>query len=278
MKLIIKIFKSFLDDECFAMSANISFCALLSLIPLTMIMVSIAGYFLGSSAEVFNQIVNGILSVLPVGKDEFIANMQSIMEKKSSLGMIGILFLVFIATILVGSIERAFDRIFKSIKRRNFFHSRLIGIALIFWITLLFFLPTMARILEGLLADYGFNFPLSEYFTTHIFTVLVSFLAFTVGAVVIPNQKVYARYTIIGGLFFSLGIIIAKIIFRWYIDFAITRYNIIYGSFTAAVLLILWIYYLSNVLLFSAEIVAQIQAWRRQPHEASSENNSQWAE
>ena len=263
MKLVFNIFKSFFDDECFAMSANIAFCALLSVIPLTMIMVSIAGYFLGSSEEVFGQIVDGVIGVIPIGRKEFVANMESLMRQRSSLGLVGVLFLVFIATILVGSIERAFDKIFRSVKRRNFFHSRLIGIALIFWITLLFFIPTMARILEGLLKDYGFNFPLSGYLTTDIFTLVMAFLAFLVATVVIPNQKVYARYTFWGAIIFSLGVIIAKVIFRWYMGMAITRYNLIYGSFTAAVLLIVWIYYLANIMLFSAEVVAKIQVWRR---------------
>ncbi len=263
MRIVGKILKSFFDDDCFMLSANIAFCALLALVPLTMIMVSIAGYFLGSSGEVFQQIVNGIIGVLPIGKEEFIANMRQLMEQRSSLGIVGVVFLVFIATILVGSIERAFDIIFRSVKRRNFFHSRLIGIALIFWITLLFFIPTMIRVLEGLLYRYGFDFPLDEIFTADVFMFFVTFLSFVIGSVVIPNQKVYARYAAIGGVVFALGVFLARIIFRWYIDIAITRYNVIYGSFTAAILFIVWTYYLANVLLLSAEVVAQIQSWRR---------------
>lgn len=265
MRIIGKILKSFFDDDCFSLSANIAFCALLAIVPLTMIMVSIAGYILGSSAAVFQEIANGIVGVLPIGKEEFIANIKSLMEQRSSLGIVGVVFLVFIATILVGSIERAFDTVFRSVKRRNFFHSRLIGIALIFLITLLFFIPTMARVLEGLLNRYGFNFPLSAFLTADVFFFFVSFLAFIIGTVVIPNQKVYARYAVIGGIVFAAGIGIAKFIFRWYMGIAITRYNVIYGSFTAVVLFIVWTYYLANVLLLSAEVVAQIQAWRRGP-------------
>ena len=270
MKIIGKIVKSFFDDECFNLSANVAFCALLAVIPLTMIMVSIAGYFLGSSGDVFNEIVNGIVGILPLVREEFIANIKSLMEQRSSLGIVGVVFLVFIATFLVGSIEHAFDRIFRSVKRRNFFHSRLIGIALIFWITLLFFIPTMIRVLEGLLYRYGFDFPLSEFLTTDVFFFVVAFLAFVIGTVVIPNQKVYARYAAIGGIVFAAGIGAAKYIFHWYIGIALTRYNIIYGSFTAVTLFIIWIYYLANVLLLSAEVVAQIQAWRRGPVNGAS--------
>ena len=273
MRIIGRIIRSFFEDDCFSMAANIAFCAILAIVPLTMIMVSIAGYFLGSSGDVFQGIVTGLVGVIPVGKEEFIANMRSLMEQRSSLGIVGVIFLVFIATILVGSIERAFDTIFRSVKRRNFFHSRLIGIALIFWITLLFFIPVMVRVLEGLLNRYGFNFPLSEFLTTDVFFFIVAFLAFVVGTVVIPNQKVYARYTAIGGIVFAAGIGLAKVIFRWYMGMALTRYNIIYGSFTAIILFIVWAYYLAIVLLLAAEVSAQIQAWRRSPMDAQSPDN-----
>lgn len=263
MRLIGRILKSFLSDDCFTMSANIAFCAILAIVPLTMIMVSIAGYILGSSAEIFQEIVSGIGRVLPVGREEFVANLKTVMDQRSSLGLVGVIFLVFIATILVGAIEHAFDTVFRSVKRRNFFHSRLVGIALIFWITLLFFIPTMVRILEGLLNRYGFTFPLGSLLTTDVFFFVGAFLVFVVGTVVIPNEKVYARYAAFGGIVFVLGIGIAKFIFRWYIGIAITRYNLIYGSFTAAVLYIIWTYYLAVVLLLSAEVVSQIQLWRR---------------
>jgi len=270
MRLIGRILKSFFNDDCFSLSANIAFCAVLAIVPLTMIMVSIAGYFLGSSMEIFQEIVNGIGNALPVGRDEFVANLKTVMDQRSSLGIVGIVFLVFIATILVGSIEHAFDTIFRTVKRRNFFHSRLVGIGLIFLISLLFFIPTMIRILEGLLNRYGFIFPFGGIFRTDIFFFLGAFLVFVMGSVVIPNEKVYARYAAIGGIVFSVGIGVAKLIFRWYMDVAITRYNLIYGSFSAAVLYIIWTYYLAVVLLLSAEVVAQIQLWRRGPTEITT--------
>lgn len=259
MKFISSVFKSFFSDDCLNIAANISFCALLAIIPIAMMMVSIAGYFLGGSQDAFQKIIAISSNILPVGKEIFTANLQSILDQRSSLGIVGIVFLVFIATILVSSIERALDIIFKSVKRRNFLHSRLLGIALIFWVTLLFALPTMAQILEGLLDRYGFGFPLSDLMAEKTFFVLIAFLAYMMTVVVVPNQKVYIRYAMAGGFLFALGIGAAKFIFRWYMLFAMQRYNIIYGSLTAVVLLVVWIYYLSVVMLLSTELVAALQ-------------------
>lgn len=260
MKFIGDTLKSFFKDDCLNLAANLSFCALLAIIPIGMMIVSIAGYFLGSSTETIQKITELATNFLPVSKDLFIANLESILDQRSSLGIVGLVFLVFIATILMSSIEHSLDIIFKTVKRRNFLHSRLLGIALIFLVTLLFSLPTTAQILEGLFARYGFIFPLSELMEGRVFFVIVAFLAYMMTIVIIPNHKVYVRYALVGGIIFAVGIGVAKFIFRWYMIFAIQRYNIIYGSLTAVVLLVVWIYYLSVVLLLSAELVAALQA------------------
>lgn len=259
MKFLSSIFRSFFRDDALNLAANVSFCALLSIIPIAMLIVSTAGYILGSSGEAFGWIVNFATNILPVGKDQFVENLQSILEQRSSLGIIGLVFLIFIATILVASIERALDIVFKSENKRNFFHSRLLGVALIFFVTLLFSLPSAVQILEGLFVRYGFNFPLSSFTTGKVFFILTAFLAYLMTIVIIPNKKIYIRYAAIGGVVFALGIGVAKFIFRWYMVFAFERYNVIYGSLAAVVLLIVWIYYLAVTMLFSAELVSMLQ-------------------
>lgn len=259
LKFIGRVIHSFFVDDCLNFAANISFCALLAIIPVSMIIISIAGYFLGGSQEAFQRIVQVTADFLPMSRDVFIANLQSVMDQRASLGIVGIVFLVFIATILVAAIERALDSIFRTPSRRNFFHSRLIGIALIGGATVLFTLPTMAQILEGLLQQYGFGFPLSEFMEGKAYIFFVAFVTYVMTIVVIPNRRVYIRYAAIGGLIFAAGIGAAKFIFRSYMLFAFQRYNIIYGSLTAVIILIVWIYYLSVVLLISAEFVAAMQ-------------------
>ncbi|MFH1829737.1 MAG: YihY/virulence factor BrkB family protein [Pseudomonadota bacterium] len=261
-RFIGRIIKSFFKDDCFNYAANISFYALLAVIPIGLLMVSIAGYFLGASQEAFQRIVEVATDVLPVGRDVFVANLQSILDQRASLGIYGILFLVFISTILVASVERALDVVFSTPTRRNFFHSRMLGIALIFWITLLFSMPTMVGVLEGLLMRYGFDFPLSDLMTGKFYFFLVAFLSYLMLVVVVPNRKVFIRYALIGGVLFSVSIGVAKFLFSSYMSFSMQRYNIIYGSFTAAVLFVVWIYYLSVLMLLTAEIVAALQERR----------------
>lgn len=253
------VIKSFIKNDAFSYAASISYFALLAIVPIAMIMVSAAGFFLGTSEHMLDQVVRGMNDLLPWGRDIFLANLESIMEKKSHLGIVGVGFLLFIATILVSSVESAFDKIFRTEKSRNFFHSRLLGIGMIFLVALLMSLPTVASLLQMGLARFGIDIPLADFMIGKLYFVLVVFVAYLMGVVIIPNKKIYLRYAAVGGVIFSLGLAIAKYLFHWYMVFSVTRYNLIYGSLTAVILTVVWIYYLCLVLLFSTEVVSELQ-------------------
>ncbi|MBI4126723.1 MAG: YihY/virulence factor BrkB family protein, partial [Deltaproteobacteria bacterium] len=78
-------------------------------------------------------------------------------------------------------------------------------------------------------------------------------------------------YAAIGGVIFAGGIALAKFLFRWYMVVAFTRYNIIYGSLTAVVLFVVWIYYVSVILLMATEAAAVLQG-RRVFHRTKGES------
>ncbi|MBI4212241.1 MAG: YihY/virulence factor BrkB family protein [Deltaproteobacteria bacterium] len=248
--------QAFFLHDGFGWAAKIAFYGLFAIIPLTMIMTSIVGFFLGSSDELMAQVAHNILLLFPILHDDLVHNLSSLMEQKSSLGSIGVIFLIFVASILVVTISQAFDVIFQTKRKRHFLHSYLVGASLLFIFSIVFFLPAMVQILEGLLHRYGFIFPFGEIWNTKLFFGFSMFLGFVATVKFVPIEKVLLRHAAIGGIIFALGLLIAKHLFRWYMLVALTRYNIIYGSFTAMILLLLWIYYVAVVLILASESVA----------------------
>lgn len=249
---------SYKNHDCFNLAANISFYAILSIIPLTMIMFSVLGYFLGSE-EVFRQIIKTLTGAIPRGSEAIIANIEGVVNSRYELGWMGIGFMVFIALLLFSSLEHALDRIFESVKKRNFFHSKLLAVIVIFIIALFLYAPSAITLLEGFLHKYGFSVPLSKYISGKTFFFVFAALSFAITVVIVPNRKILFRYAILGGAFYAFAIGVARYLFRWYMAFSFDRYNLIYGSLTALVLLVIWIYYLANILLLSSEIVAYLQ-------------------
>lgn len=253
------IVKNYFRHDCLYLATHISFCGLLSLIPMILIAVSITGFLLGSSNDIYQQLVSAIVDLLPQGKDFLMNNLRQVVGQRHSLGVLGAIMLIFIATILFGAMERSLDIIFESEKRRNFFHSRLVAIGMIMLISLFFFMPTIADLLTKGLVRFGFHFPLGDIVRGKTFLALFTFFAFVAIVVIIPHHKVRFRYAAFGGVFFAFGVWLARLWFRWYMMKAFSQYNVIYGSITALILLLLWFYYASNILLFSAEIVAYVQ-------------------
>lgn len=251
----------FKNHDCFNLSANISFFAIFSLIPLTMIMVSIMGYFIGSET-VFLRIVDVVAGALPKGKEAIVANVENVIQSRYSLGWIGLGFLIFSALLLFSSLERALDRIFESEKKRNFFHSKMLAVVVILVIAVFLYTPTIVGLLEGVLQRYGFSIPIGKAISGKIFFFAFAPLSFAISIMIIPNRKVWFRYAVVGGFFYAFAIGVARYLFRWYTTIVFDRYNLIYGSLTALILLTIWIYYLANILLLSAEIVAYLQRKR----------------
>lgn len=253
------IIKNFLKHDGPHWASHIAFCTLLSIVPLMLITVSITGFLLGSSGDVYQQLSMAAADLFPKTKTFLLQNLSNTVHQSHSLGLWGVVILIFIATLLFGAIERALDTIFEAEKSRNFFHSRFIAILLIGIISLLFFMPTAADLLTRALDQFGFHFPLGEILRVKAFFPVFSFLAFFLIMLLIPHRRVRPRYAIFGGLFFAVALFVAKQFFRWYMLRVFDQYNVIYGSLTAIVLLLLWIYYAANILLFSAEIVAYLQ-------------------
>ncbi|MBI4223652.1 MAG: YihY/virulence factor BrkB family protein, partial [Deltaproteobacteria bacterium] len=237
MKSLVTIVQNYFRHDGLYLSSHISFCALLSMIPLLLIVFSVVGFVLGTSHGVYQQLVSGITDFLPQAEDFLVQNLREVVVQRHFSGIFGVFLLIFFATLLFGAVERALDRIFEAEKSRNFFHSRLIAVILIIFISLFFFLPTVADIFTRALNRFGAHFPLGEWIRGPAFFFLFAYVAFVLVVVIIPHHQVRLRYAAFGGLIFALGIIIAKQIFRMYMLRAFVQYNVIYGSVTAFVLL-----------------------------------------
>lgn len=259
IRAISQVFKNFFKHDCLYLATNISFCALFSLIPLTLIVFAIVGFVLGSSQGVYHQLLHGIDDWLPHIKTFLAGNVREVVGERHSFGIWGVVLLIFFATLFFRALERAFNVIFEADKSRNFFYSQFLSVSLIVMISFFFFMPTAADLLTRSLSRFSFIFPLGDIFRGKVFFILFSYLSFVLIILFVPHHRIKFRYAALGGVIFALGLFIMKQIVRWYMFRALDEYNLIFGSLTAYVLLLLWVYYVSNILLFAAEWVAYLQ-------------------
>jgi membrane protein len=85
-------------------------------------------------------------------------------------------------------------------------------------------------------------------------SVLVMSGFFLVTVKLFLNVQIKLRYQILAGLIFCLLWIVARNFFGFYV-LNITEVNLLYGSLSSVILLLMWIFYSSMALLFSIEVL-----------------------
>lgn len=251
---------SFYRDDCFNLSAVIAFFAILSAIPLTIIAISLMAHVLGAYADLMVRLRELAETLLPGLDENFVRIAGEVTERKGQMSTVSVGMLLILSSVLFTSLEKALDRVFRTEKHRNFFHSRLVAIGFIFLSIALLCVPGLIKLLQEVSAPLlGEKYFLPPIFTGDKFFYFVTFGSFVLSVVIIPRHKVQFRFALVGAMSFTLLAILARIIFHSYISFSWSRYNLVYGSLTALIALVLWIYYLVNIYLLCAEIVARLQ-------------------
>jgi CRP-like cAMP-binding protein len=87
---------------------------------------------------------------------------------------------------------------------------------------------------------------------------IVMVVFFTIVYKIIPTGRVSLTAAIAGSALFSALMETAKHFFTWYVS-NYTRYDVIYGSFQTVVILVIWVFYVSLILLFCAELISSYQ-------------------
>jgi membrane protein len=90
--------------------------------------------------------------------------------------------------------------------------------------------------------------------------IAVSTVAFFLAYRIVPHRQVPWRHALTGGVIAALLFEAMKDLFAHYIAFAPT-YNLVYGTFAAIPLFLLWVYLSWLVILFGAEVTASAGYW-----------------
>lgn len=251
--------RNFREDDGFTLAAALSYYAILSLIPLTMIVVSVFGHFVGDSESTLRSIINLVSETIPYLSPAFLKNLSSLIQRKVTGGWLGAGVLFLVASVLFSNLEKVLDKIFESTRKRNFFHSKLLSVFFIFLIALLFFVPTMLRNLDHLFFLLKVPLAMESAMQGSLFFFLVAWSSFVIVLAIVPKHQVEPRLNCLGATVFALLLLAARFIFRWYAAFSLDRLHLVYGSLTAVILIILWIFYLMNLFIFCAELVGVLQ-------------------
>jgi membrane protein len=184
-------------------------------------------------------------------------------RNRGTLGAIGAVVLLLSSTAAFGSLEQALRRIF-AVQQRHFIVQRLVVAGLIFGLGILLAISIfVTSLLTAILAYVPFalqvkqaigGFPVVAYVTPLVLLVItfVFIIKYFLGS------GVSWRHTLIGGAVFALLFSVARFAFHVYLEH-LSNLSALYGSLTAVIALVLWAFYLTSVLLVSAEFIRAVR-------------------
>lgn len=254
------------NDDLFGLAAQCAYALVFSLFPFLIALVSIAAFLPtgpeGSALppEMTSQMPGVVSQILEARVDEVASGDRT--------GTITVALLVALwsatagATTLITAINRAYD----CIEKRSFLKRRLMGLGLVFAGAVLVLLPSLWGWFGGVARALLENFGMGDL------GVLVDWLRWPVILVgafawlmllfrVAPEEQTRFRLITPGSIVAALGFLAANSLLSFYVERA-TDMSVTYGALGGFVVLLMWLYACSFVLLLGAEVNALVDSAR----------------
>lgn len=261
-QIIKDFYLRFQEHEVPALGAQLTYYLLLAFFPFLIFLLTLLSYTPITS----DQALYDLSRILPAAAFKVVQDVvqQTLSSSRQTLLSLGALFSVWASSNGINAVIHGINKAYGEAETRPFWMVR--GMAVIFTIGLVvviiiaLVLLVLGQLLGYALFSYGSDSALFlkswqlYRFTIPFLVMLVVFIFFYRYA---PNKKTTLRETIPGALFSSLGWIITSWTFSFYVN-QFSNFTRTYGSIGGIMILLLWLYLSSMVILIGGEINATL--------------------
>ena len=244
-------------------AAGMAYYTLFSFFPLLIVLVTIVSYFV-DGAEASSRVTQMVISVIPVSQNFVEVNISRILRIRNSVGILSLIFFLWSGSNAFSMMVHHIMSAWPENERRSFFQKRLFGLAMVISIILVLFFLMMSSTLLNVLVKYKETIPGIEllfsswlwHFGAQVLYWVVPFLFFYSLYRIIPMGRVPIKAASLSALGITLLWRLASMGFQWYLSSGFARYEVIFGSLSAVIAILLWIYISSLILFFGAHVCA----------------------
>ena len=265
LRMFIRFTEDMRQDYVGQYAAQAAFFTVLSAVPFLMIVILCLKYFVNVDVTAITETIE---SAFPLQVSIYISQIiTEVFYRSQSMAVLSFTVIAALWSSSRGmmSIYCGINQIYGYVRIYNWLSARLASLfynivflaVLIGSIIVLIFGNSLMSLItpEGVVVFYPLRLVLTLKFP--IFFVLFV-LAFTSIYTLLPQRKTRFRSQIIGAVATAVGWMVFSYIFSIYIE-KFSRYSVLYGSLTAIVLLMLWLYFCMYMLLIGAEINTHIE-------------------
>lgn len=258
-EIVLSSAKRLSQVDAFDLAGSLTFTTVLAIVPL--LAVALALFTAFPQFHEFSDALQAFLTnslMPPVVSENVMTYLNDFAQQASRLTAIGGSFLVVTVLLLILSVDKALNEIWRVSKPRSM-GQRL----LVYWALL-----TLGPLMTGaslwataLLARESFGvisqIPYLLEMTLKVSPFIVSAAGFAALFAIVPNARVAPRDAIVGGILVAVLLEVMKTGFAFYVS-QISTYTMIYGAFAALPVFLIWVYLSWLSILFGAIVAANL--------------------
>lgn len=265
-RLLLNSFRGFIKDEGMRLSAALAYYAAFSLAPLLLIVLAMAGSFFGDEAVkgvIFGELRRDLGEPGALMIEDMVAHAHR-PGKNVLMSLVGLVVLLFGAAGLFGELKAALNAIWNvrpqispgfaaMIKARFLSFSMVLGTGFLLLVSMIF--SAILQFLGNRIGEIAaVPAPVWAAVGGVVSFALIGLL-FAAIFKVLPDTSVRWRDVWVGAIFTSGLFVAGKSLLALYLGREATESS--YGSAGAFIVILLWLYYSSAILLFGAEFTQQ---------------------
>ncbi len=260
--------RAFNRDNCQHLAAGIAYYGIFSLFPLLLGLIAIASLLL-QSADARDAVIRAASKGLPGSTALVQQNIDQVLAARGTISILAAVMLLWSAKGIFSAITTSLNLAWEVSEKRPFWKLTGIQMALVvgsgFFLALSLAITTTVALISNLsVPGLGSRLGDEPFWTlaTEPFSLALSIATFLLLYRFLPCCEVRLgdvwRGAVVAGVLFE----IAKSAYVFYAT-NVANYQLVYGSLTAAIVLLLWAWISSVILLFGAEISAAYTKLKR---------------
>ncbi|MFR1503748.1 MAG: YihY/virulence factor BrkB family protein [Opitutales bacterium] len=255
-------------DDFMGMAAEMGFWFAIGIFPFMLFMMSF--FSIMGKKSLFTPIIAFLDSVAPTDSVNLIKEVLNevlIFEHGGIVAVFGFFITVFLSSNAIFCIIKGLNRALGIDEHRNLISTRILSILMVFVNVFVMFITINLIIFGKVLVQFALNFiniPLgainiflvSRWFVSFIALYIMAYLNYFLLPAWQGSDKIKSKSSLPGTLFFCFCWMFGSWCFSLYIN-NLHTYNRVYGSIGAFVMLMVWLYYTSLILLVGGEVNSQ---------------------
>lgn len=262
-----RVVTGFSANQGFLLSGAVAYYTLLTIVPMFALIITGLSQ-IQETQPLLESLREYLLLIAPNQADALISQISAFQQNWKTVGLMGILLLLFFSSFAFTSLENAMSVIFfhrVAIHRRHFLISAIIPYCYILLLAVGMLLVSMVSgSLHSLdsrsVTVMGQHWSLGGIETALIYMlgIIGEILLLTSIYLVMPVGKLSLRHALIGGITAAFLWEITRHILVWYFS-TLSLVNVVYGAFATVIIILLSLEAAAIILLLGAQVIAEYE-------------------